>query len=181
MLSSLVYPELDGSEIACAPIDQRGFCASQRMRPKQPRVQPDPLRYEARILAGHYADIRAATTSEQELAEPPAGRLQIIIDGLVDLFTQFKSQGPPVFFCRTVARSAMYPLAATSSTRVVTTSPPTKLAVDCQIELGEVASAASIRSFVLIDQTCLGRSDGFAPVNFPLFHGTRLDAVVSFT
>src|SRR6266851_4578562 len=62
--------ELDGPEIACAPIDQGGFCASQRMRPKQPRVQADasdPLRYEARILAGRHAGVRAATPCEQEL------------------------------------------------------------------------------------------------------------------
>jgi hypothetical protein len=30
----------------------------------------------------------------------------------------------------------------------------------------------SIWSLVRIDQTCLGRSGGFAPVSFPLFHGT---------
>ena len=57
---------------------------------------------------------------------------------------------------------------------------PTKLAVDCQIEHGEVASAASIWSFVRIDQMCLDRSGGFAPVSFPLFHGTRLGASVAF-
>jgi hypothetical protein len=39
--------ELDGPEISDPPVDQRGFRASQRMRAKQPRVQPDaadPLR-----------------------------------------------------------------------------------------------------------------------------------------
>jgi hypothetical protein len=50
---------------------------------------------------------------------------------------------------------------------------PTKLAVDCQIEHGEVRSASSIWSFVRIDQPCLGRG-GFAPVSLPLFQGTRL-------
>ena len=47
--------ELDGPEVSRPPIDQGSFCASQRMRAKQPRVQPDapdPLRHEARILAG---------------------------------------------------------------------------------------------------------------------------------
>jgi hypothetical protein len=58
-----------------------------------------------------------------------------------------------------------------------------KLAVDCQIEHCEVARTASIWSFVRIDQTCLGRSrsGGFAPVSFPLFHGTRSGAAVEFT
>ena len=44
-----------------------------------------------------------------------------------------------------------------------------------------VSVAISIWSFVRIDQTCLGRSGGFAPVSFPLFHGTRLDAGILFT
>ncbi len=39
----------------------------------------------------------------------------------------------------------------------------------------------SIWSFVRIGQTCLGRSGGFAPVSFPLFHGTRLSAGAEFT
>src|ERR1700675_2824309 len=40
--------ELDSPEIAGSPVDQGRFCASKRMRPKQPRVQPDasdPLGY----------------------------------------------------------------------------------------------------------------------------------------
>jgi len=37
-------------------------------------------------------------------------------------------------------------------------------------------------SLVRIDQTCFGRSDGFAPVSLPLFHGTRPGGVgVAFT
>src|SRR5229473_8404047 len=92
--------KLNGPEIACAPIDQSGLCASQRMRPKQPRVQADasdPLRYEARILAGRHAGVHAATPFEQELAGPLVGGLQIVIDGLAGLFAQFKSDGPPGF------------------------------------------------------------------------------------
>jgi hypothetical protein len=40
----------------------------------------------------------------------------------------------------------------------------TKLAVDRQIEHGEVASAALDLKLCPDDQTCLGRSGGFAPV-----------------
>ena len=56
--------ELDSPKIARPSIDQGSFSASQRMRPKQPRVQSNaayPLRYEARILcqrghrSAHYA------------------------------------------------------------------------------------------------------------------------------
>ena len=38
--------KLDGPEISCSPVDQGSFRASQRMSPKQPRVQSnaaDPL------------------------------------------------------------------------------------------------------------------------------------------
>jgi hypothetical protein len=37
----------------------------------------------------------------------------------------------------------------------------------------------SICNLVRIDQTCFGRSGGFAPVNLPLFQGTRLNAIGS--
>jgi hypothetical protein len=43
---------LNGPEISCPPIDQGSFCASQRMGPKQTRVQsnaPGPLRNKASI------------------------------------------------------------------------------------------------------------------------------------
>src|SRR5436190_12355862 len=77
---NLGVPEqkLDSPEIARPPIDQGSFCASQRMRPKQPRVQSnaaDPLRYEARILAGCNAAVGTTTTREQELARPFVGEL----------------------------------------------------------------------------------------------------------
>jgi hypothetical protein len=44
--------KLDGPEIARAPINQGSFCASQGMRPKQPRIKSgtaDPVRYKAHI------------------------------------------------------------------------------------------------------------------------------------
>ena len=50
-----------------------------------------------------------------------------------------------------------------------------------RLNMARSRARPSIWSFVLIDQTCLGRSGGFAPVSLPLFHGTRLGAVVGFT
>ena len=53
------------------PVDQGGFCASQRMGAKQPRVQsgtPDPPRNKASILAGRHIGLGTTTTPEQELA-----------------------------------------------------------------------------------------------------------------
>jgi hypothetical protein len=59
--------------------------------------------------------------------------------------------------------------------------PGRKLALDCQIEHGEVATAAFDLELCPDDQTRFGRSGGFAPVSFPLFQGTRLGAGVAFT
>src|SRR5665647_1232 len=69
---------LDSPQVARPPIDQGSFCASQRMRPEQPRVQPDaadPLGNEPRILAGGHAVSGTATTRKQELAGPLVGGL----------------------------------------------------------------------------------------------------------
>ena len=70
--------ELDSSEIARPPIDQGGFCTSQRRRAKQPRVQSDacdPLRHEPGILARCHIAVRTATAGELEIAGPFAGDL----------------------------------------------------------------------------------------------------------
>jgi hypothetical protein len=98
------------------------------------------------------------------------------------LLAQFKSDRPPSFLLPD--RCAIRRVSAGSDILYPDRDDitGTELAVDCQIEHGEIASARpSIWSFVRIDQTCLGRSGGFAPVSFPLFHGTRLDLGLAFT
>ena len=73
-------------------------------------------------------------------------------------------------------RSAVYPLAATSSARMATTSQRRSLLSIAKLNMARSRERPSNWSFVRIDQTCLGRSGGFAPVSFPLFQGTRLSA-----
>src|ERR1700745_804395 len=77
--------------------------------------------------------------------------------------------GRPVFLCRTVARSTVYPPAATS--------PPRSLLSIAKLNMARSRALPSIWSFVRIDQTCLGRSGGFVPVSLPVFQGTRLTRV----
>src|SRR5258707_13029104 len=63
--------ELDGPQIARAPVDQGGFCTAQRVRPEQPRVKShaaDPLGDEPGILARCHIAVRTATAGEQEFA-----------------------------------------------------------------------------------------------------------------
>jgi hypothetical protein len=117
--------KLDSPEITGAPVDQGSFCTSQRVRPKQPWVQPnaaDPLGNEARILARCHTAFDTTTTGEQELARTFVGDFQIVVDCWRVCSLNSNLTGRPVFFCRTVARSAVYPLAATSSTLIATTS-----------------------------------------------------------
>jgi hypothetical protein len=75
---SMPEQELDSPQVARPPIDQGSFCASQRMRTKQPRVQPyasDPLRYEPRILARCHIAVWTTTAREQEFSGPFVGGL----------------------------------------------------------------------------------------------------------
>src|SRR5882672_10441670 len=64
---------------------------------------------------------------------------------------------------------------------MATTSQPRSLLSIARLNIARSRARPSIWSFVRIDQTCLGRSGGFAPVSFPLFHGTRLGAGAAFT
>jgi hypothetical protein len=137
--------ELDGPEIARPPVDQGRFCASQRVGSEQPRVEPDaanPVRDEACILAGGHAVSGTATTRKQELAGPFVGGLQIIIDGLAGLFTQFKSDGPPGFLLPNRRSIRRVPAGGDILDPDGDDITAAKLAVDGQIEHGEVASAA---------------------------------------
>jgi hypothetical protein len=63
--------KLNSPQISCPTVDQGSFCASQRMRPEQPRVHsgaPDPFRNKSSILAGRHIGLGTTTTRKQELA-----------------------------------------------------------------------------------------------------------------
>src|SRR5580704_9558795 len=62
-----------------------------------------------------------------------------------------------------------------SSTFKATTSQPRSLLSIAMLNNARSRVRPSTWSFVRIDQTCFGRSGGFAPTIFPLFHGTRLE------
>jgi hypothetical protein len=100
-------------------------------------------------LAGCHAAVATAMAREQELTGPFAGSLYMVIDRQCDIF------GP-------------------NGDDITTT----KLAIDCQIELDRERGPRS-GGLVRMDQTCLGRNGGLAPVNITLFHETRLGAGVT--
>src|SRR5258708_34644966 len=84
--------KLNSPEISCPPVDQGSFCASQRMRPKQPRVQsgaPDPLRNKASILAGRHIGLGSTPTPKKKNAGPFFGGLFIVIYGFSGCCARF--------------------------------------------------------------------------------------------
>jgi hypothetical protein len=176
--------KLDGPEIARTSVDQGSFCTSQRMRSEQPWVQPNaanPLGNQAGILARSHAAFGTTTTCKQEVAGPLVRKFQVIIDRLAGLFAQFKSDWPSCLLLSD--RCAVRRVSAGSDIfdLIATTSQPRSLLSIAKLNIARSRARPSIWSFVRIDQTCLGRSGGFAPVTLPLFQGTRFWAVgVSF-
>jgi hypothetical protein len=137
--------KLNSSEVARPSIDQGRFGSAQGMCPEQPRVETDaadPLGDEASILAGCHATGRAAMSGEQEFARSFTGGLYIIIDRLAGLLAQFKSDRAPGLLLphrRTIrCVSACGDVLDPNGDDI--TAP--KLAVDCQIEHGEIANPA---------------------------------------
>src|SRR6516225_8215144 len=59
--------ELDGPKISPAPVDQGRLRPSQRMRPEQPRIEPDatnPFADQARVLACRHTVISSPAARE---------------------------------------------------------------------------------------------------------------------
>jgi len=100
--------ELDGSQIACAAVNQRCLGPAQGVRAKHPRVKPNachPVGEQASILAGRHRPIAPRAPSEQMLTWPLAAFLQEIVNGLPGLIRQLELDRSPGLFCRTVVRS----------------------------------------------------------------------------
>jgi hypothetical protein len=79
-----------------------------------------------------HGTVRTAAAGEQEFARSFAGGLWIIIDRLARRSLNSNLTGRPVFFCRSVARSAAYPPAATSRLFI---NPPARLASGDHVRL----------------------------------------------
>src|ERR1700737_4133538 len=66
-----------------------------------------------------------------------------------------------------------------ASTFNATTSHPLNLLSMAGLNIAKSRIRPATCNFVRIVQTCLGRSGGLAPVNLPLFQGTRLGGLVT--
>jgi len=105
------------------------------------------------ILPGCQTPTGVAAAYKQEISSFPAGLAQTFIKGLTVCSVSSKRAGRPVFLCRTVARSRVYPLGATSSTRICHDVAAAQVTIGSKIEQSEVTHA----SFDL--QLCPNRPD----------------------
>jgi hypothetical protein len=143
---------------------------------KEAGVEPNsgnPLRYQPRILPSRDGSVGTAIADEEELTCLLAGGLDMGVDRLTVCSVNSNRTGCPVFLWRTIARSTACPCGATSSTFRLTTSQPRSLLPMAKLNIAKSRVRPSTLSFVRIDQTCFGRSGGFAPISLPLFQGVR--------
>jgi hypothetical protein len=113
------------------------------------------------------------TTRKQELAGPFVGDFQIVVDRLAGLFAQFKSDRSSGLLLSDCGAVSRIPARSDILDLDRTTSQPRSLLSIAKLNMARSRARPSIWSFVRIDQTCLGRNGGFAPVTLPLFQGTE--------
>jgi hypothetical protein len=143
-------------------------------------VQPDaanPLGDEPRVLPRRHAPSLTASADKQGFARFLASNSYVVIDRLSGLLGQFKPDGLPGLLLPHRRPTTEYPLGATSSTLRAMTSQPRSLLSMARLNIAKSRVRLSTWSLVRMDQTCFGRSGGFAPVSLPLFQGRRLDVV----
>jgi len=114
--------------------------------------------------------------AEQKFAGFLARGLDVVVERLTRLFRQLKPDGPTGLPLPHVARSTAYPLGATSSTRIATTSQPRSLPSIARLNIAKSRVRPSMCNRVRMEQTCFGRNGGFWPMSLPLFQGSRRDA-----
>ena len=107
--------QLNGPEIASAPVDQRCLGAAQRVCTEQRGVQAnagDPFRYQARVLPGRQTALLISATREQEMTRSFSCCLEIIVDGLTCLFGDLeldRTTSLPLAHRRTIDRVSFRP------------------------------------------------------------------------
>ena len=105
--------ELHCSEVAGAPVYQRGLGSPQGMRSEHLWIEPNachPIRKEASILTRCHGPAQPAAAGEQILASLLSGRPQIVVNSLAGLIHQLKLDRSPSLLlpnCRAIERVAI--------------------------------------------------------------------------
>jgi hypothetical protein len=123
-------------------------------------------------LRAHVRPPAPATASgKKELAGLSFCHLEVLINYVARLVGQFEANRPPSLLLpdrsSTQGVSIRGHIIHADSDDIAAT----QLAIDREIEQGQVARAALKLEFGPDRQTWLGRSGGFGPINFPLFQG----------
>src|SRR5215471_3155507 len=137
--------ELDRTQVASAPVDQRYLGAPKRVGAVDARIEADacdPLGDEPRVLPRCHAPADRTTAREQKLAGPLACDPEVVVDGLTRLVRQLKLDRAaclPLADCRAIDRIAVRRNVLDLKGHHIAA---TELAVDCQVEHGKVSGAA---------------------------------------
>jgi hypothetical protein len=146
------------------------------VRAKQLGVEanvPDPIGDEPCVLPGRDASRQPTAAGEQKFAGLLAGASEVVINRLAGLFRQFESDGATGLFLpyrcpvdRVPARGDIFDLEGDDIAAALSIA---------RLNIAKSRVRPSTCSLVRIDQTCFGRSGGFAPISLPLFQGVRFD------
>jgi hypothetical protein len=161
------------------PHPSRCFGSSKRVGPENVRVEPnvgDPLADESGVLPRCHTPFRATPAGENKFAGLLAGKSWVVVDSLSGLLRQFKSVRLSGLFlsyrCAISRVSARGDILDFDRDDVTAT----KLAINCQVEHGEVANATLNLELRPNRPDMSGAQAALTQVTLPLFQGHGLFA-----
>jgi hypothetical protein len=137
--------QLDGAQIAGAPVDQSCFGSAKRVRTELQRVKTDagdPPTDQPSVLPGRKSIRAIATSREQNVTALPGRHPQIIVESLAGLLSQFKADWATSLLLahrRAVEGIAIRGHVINSNRNHVAAS---QLAIDSEVKQREVAPAS---------------------------------------
>src|SRR6516164_6199780 len=175
----MLQQELHCAQVAGATINECSLGSAQRMCAEQAWVEPDagdPLADQPSILPCRNSSVAAATAGKEVLTRLPVGGSHVVVDCLTGLLSHLEPDrlaGLLLTHGRAIGGMSVRRHIFHLETDDVAAS---QLAIDARLNIARLRVRPSICSLLRIDQTCLGRSGGFAPVSLPLLHGSRRGA-----
>ena len=128
-------------------------------------------RDQSGVLARRQIHARTTPAGEQESPGCFWRCSEVVVDGLPRVLGQLELDGVAGLLLAHGRAIDGVASGATSSTLTLTTSQPRSLLSMARLNSARSRLRPSTWSLVRIDQTCLGRSGGLAPIIFPLFQG----------
>ena len=168
--------QLDGSQVACLPIELGDLGSAQRMGAEAAVIEPnvtDPPMDDACVLAGGNVPATMRPAAKQVTAFIEWLARQQAFDRLPCYSVISNCTGRPVFRCTTIPRSRTSAPEQMSSVLRRTRSDALSLLSIARLKSARSWGEPDISRRTLIDQTCLGNNGRFWPTTSPLFQGWR--------